>query len=176
VERLPEPLGSFRDLIEADLRRAARLIVKVQDELDPQLRVATPTGDWAIAVTLPADEYGRRSVLRAIGTFMAWKEALGFTWAGEVTEPKDALFCCGVTRAERHICMTRIARLPRPWTAANFSSPQWLPASSIDPLIVGLLPDGPRALTPKEVAAMVTWFGKDGKFPAINMATGEIGA
>ena len=53
MERLPEPLGSFRDLIEADLRRAARLIVKVQDELDPQLRVATPTGDWAIAVTLP---------------------------------------------------------------------------------------------------------------------------
>jgi hypothetical protein len=39
---------SFREMVEADLRRAARLVIKVQDEIDPQLRVATPTGDWAI--------------------------------------------------------------------------------------------------------------------------------
>lgn len=33
MDRLPEPLTSFRQIVEADLRRAARLIIKVQDEI-----------------------------------------------------------------------------------------------------------------------------------------------
>ena len=51
-----------------------------------------------------------------------------------------------------------------------------MPESSIDPVVAALLPTAPKALTPKEVPAMVKWFGKDGKFPAVNMATGEVGA
>jgi hypothetical protein len=81
MDRLPRDPATFRELVEADLRRAARLIVKVQDELDPQLRIATPEGDYWIAVTLPADDYGRRTILRALETFMVWKQAQAFTLA-----------------------------------------------------------------------------------------------
>ena len=42
---VPEP-RTFKELVEADLRRAARLIIKVQDEVDPQFRIATPEGDY----------------------------------------------------------------------------------------------------------------------------------
>ena len=59
MDRLPHDPRNFREMVEADLRRGARLIIKVQDEIDPQFRVATPKGDWAIAVTLPNDEQGR---------------------------------------------------------------------------------------------------------------------
>ena len=65
MERLPEDPRNFREMTEADLRRAARLVIKVQDEIDPQIRIGTPEGDFHIAITLPPDDYGRRNVLRA---------------------------------------------------------------------------------------------------------------
>ena len=171
---LQEP-KSFREMVEADLRRAGRLIVKVQDEIDPQWRIATPSGDWWLATTLSGDDHGRRSILRALSTFMAWKQAMAFTLASELLEP-DCVYCCGVSGSERWAALAPITRHPRPWTNANFGPVEWLPESSIDPAVAALLPTAPRPLTPKEVSAMVKWFGKDGKFPAINMATGEVGA
>ncbi len=54
MEPLPEPLTTFRQFVEADLRRAARLVIKVQDEIDPQFRIATDTD--------------RRSVYRSVHT------------------------------------------------------------------------------------------------------------
>jgi hypothetical protein len=175
VDPLSHDPRTFREMVEADLRRAARLVIKLQDEIDPQLRVATPTGDWAIALTLPADNQGRQSALQALSTFMVWKQAVAFTMASETHEP-DAAWCCGIAPAERHVCLARIRREPRPWTKSNFGPVEWLPRTSIDPAIAGLLPSGPRALTPKQVSAMATWFGRNGTFPAINMATGVIGA
>ena len=49
MERMvPEP-RTFKELVEADVRRAARLVLKVQDEIDPQFRIATPEGDcWIL--------------------------------------------------------------------------------------------------------------------------------
>ena len=176
MDHLPQEPKTFREMVEADLRRAARLVIKVQDEIDPQWRIATPSGDWWIATTLPkGDDHGRRTILRALSTFMVWKQALAFTLASELVEP-DCVYCCGVSVQEQWASLARITRLPRPWTKANFGAVEWLPASSIDPAIAELLPPAPRPLTPKEVAAMVKWFGKDGRFPAVNMATGEIGA
>jgi hypothetical protein len=35
--------AQFRDIVEADPRRAARLIIKVEDEFGPQWRFATPS-------------------------------------------------------------------------------------------------------------------------------------
>ena len=94
----------------------------------------------------------------------------------ELIEP-DCVYCCGVGSGESYACFAHIRRQPRPWTKANFAAVEWLPASSsIDPVIVALLPGAPQPLTPKEVSAMIKWFGRDGKFPAINMATGEVGA
>ena len=53
MERLPREPQNLRELVEADLRRAARLIIKIQVEIDPQVRIATPEGDYSIGVTLP---------------------------------------------------------------------------------------------------------------------------
>ena len=99
MKPLPHPPRTFCDIVEADLRRAARLIIKVQDELDPQIRVGTPTGDWAIAVTLPKSNRGRMEVLRELQTFMAWKQATSFTMATELRGP-DAVWCCGISPGE----------------------------------------------------------------------------
>ena len=175
MDPLPHDPRDFRELIEADLRRAARLVIKVQDEIDPQLRIATPSGDWAIAVTLPADDRGRRDVLRALSTFMTWKQASAFTFASELVTP-DCVYCVGITTSERHACVSMINRQPKPWSKNNFGAVEWLSPASIDRAIADLLPTSPRPLTPNEVSSMVGWFGKNGKFPAINMATGEVGA
>ena len=101
MERLAHEPKNFHDLVEADLRRAARLIIKIQDEIDPQWRIATPSGDWWIATTLPKnDDRGRAVILRVLATFMVWKQALGFTLASELVEP-DCVYCCGIGGAER---------------------------------------------------------------------------
>jgi hypothetical protein len=42
---------TLREFVEADLRRAARLIIKVQDEIDPQFRFSTPEGDYHLAAS-----------------------------------------------------------------------------------------------------------------------------
>ena len=174
MDRLPQDPQNFREMVEADLRRAARLVIKVHDEIEPQFRIATPTGDWWLAVTLPPDEYGRRVIFRNLATLMVWKQAVALTVASELYEP-DSIYCAGISATERHACLTPITRQPRPWTKANFGPVEWLPVSSIDPMLVELLPKGPRPLTPKDVSAMIKWFGPDGKFPAINLATGAVG-
>ena len=51
MDRLPHDPRNLRELVEADLRRALRIIIKIQDEIDPQFRIATPEGDYWIAVT-----------------------------------------------------------------------------------------------------------------------------
>lgn len=173
MQRLPHEPRSFKELVEADLRRAARLVVKVQDEIDPQFRIATPDGDCWIALTLPADDDGRGTILRALSTFMVWKRATAFTLASELVEP-DCVYGAGMALGERHACLSQIRRQPRPWTAASFGAVEWLAEGSIDPVIVGLLPEGPRPLTPKDVAACNGWFGRDGRFPAVHIATGEV--
>lgn len=177
---LPHEPRTLREIVESDLRRAARLVIKVQDEIDPQWRIATRSGDWSIATTLPADDaHGRKVILRALGTFMVWKEAIAFTLASEIGEP-DSVWCGGVSRGggglECHVCVASIRRSPRPWTDASFRPIEWLPATTIDPVLVALLPSAPRQLTPKDVSAMVKWFGKAGRFPAVNLASGEVGA
>lgn len=164
---------SFRDIVEADLRRAARLIIEVQDELDPQIRMATPEGDYHIAMTLPADAAGRCEALAALSTFMAWRQVLAFTFASELAEP-ECVFCCGISGTERHGCVAMITREPRPWRAENFGPVEWLSPESIDPALIALLPSGGRALTPAEVKACDAWFGQAGRFPALHVKSGEI--
>lgn len=170
---MSDQVPSFRNLIEADLHRAARLVVKIQDEIDPQFRIATPEGDYALAVTLPGEAYERTAMLRRIATFLVWKQAFAFTLASELHEP-DSVYCVGVSIAERHACLSRITRRPQPWTASHFGAVEWLPASSIDPVIAALLPTVPRPLTPKDVAAAEKWFGANGTFPAVHIPTSEV--
>ena len=174
MERLPHAPRNFREFVEADLRRAARLVIKIQDEIDPQLRIATPEGDYHLAVMLPSDPYGRRVIFRNLELFMAWKQALGFTLASELYEP-DSVYCVGFMGKERYACLARIARTPKPWTAKNFGPVEWLPDSSIDPMLSGLLPQGAREMSAKDLATLEKWFGSRGKFPAVKIETGEMG-
>ena len=94
MDRIIEPV-TFKDLVEADLRRAARLVIKIQDEIDPQFRIATPEGDYWIAVQLPSAENERQLIFEQLAIFMAWKRALAFTIACELLTP-DCVWCCGI--------------------------------------------------------------------------------
>jgi hypothetical protein len=105
---------------------------------------------------------------------MTWKQALGFTLASELCQP-DSVYCVGFMGRERHACLARITRTPKPWTAKNFGPVGWLPDSSIDPMLSGLLPEGVREMSAKDLATIEKWFGVCGKFPAIKIATGELG-
>ena len=134
---VPEP-RTFKELVEADLRRAARLIIKVQDEIDPQFRIATPEGDYWLAVTLPRETRERMMMLRRVSAFMAWKKALGFILASELQVP-DCVYALGVMRQEVHACLARIARTSKPWTAANFGEVEWLDRSAIGQEMIDLL-------------------------------------
>lgn len=174
MERLPNDPGNFREITDADMRRAARLIIKIQDEIDPQIRIATPEGDFHIAITLPPDDYGRRNVLRALALFMAWKQALAFTFASELIKP-DAVYCVGISPKERLACLARINRQPKPWTLKNFGPVEWLPEASIDPAMIELLPSGAREMSAKDLASVEKWFGQRGKFPAVHIASGLLG-
>ena len=91
----------------------------------------------------------------------------------EIFEP-DAVYAVRIGRGERHSCLARIRRAPKPWTAANFGPVEWQVESFIDPVIVALLPREARPMTPKEIAALQKWFGVSGKFPAVHVPTGEV--
>jgi hypothetical protein len=174
---VPEP-RTFKELVEADLRRAARLIIKVQDEVDPQFRIATSEGDYHLAVTLARDPRERMMLLRRVSAFMAWKKALGFVLASELHVP-DCVYALGVMREDVVACLSRITRTPKPWTAANFGKVEWMDRSLIGQEMIDLLPrsalgDAGRAMSKTEVAMLEKWFGKDGIYPAVHIETGEV--
>jgi hypothetical protein len=135
---VPEP-RTFKELVEADLRRAARLIIRVQDEVDPQFRIATPEGDYSIAVTLPREPRERMMMLRRVSAFIAWKKAMGFILASELLIP-DCVYALGVMPQEVHACLARISRRPKPWTAENFGKVEWIERSLIGQEMIDLLP------------------------------------
>ena len=173
MDRMPEPLTSFRQFVEADLRRAARLISKVQDEIDPQFRIATAEGDYAIAVTLPADTYERKRVFRRVSNFMALKQGASFILASELQVP-DCVYALGVSHKEVIACMAMIGRHPKPWTKHNFGNVQWLDRAQVGPEFLDILPKGERTLSQRDIDETEAWFGPAGKFPAVHLPTGEL--
>ena len=48
MDPLPHSPRTFREIVEADLRRGARMIIKIQDEIDWHFRMAMPEGDYAL--------------------------------------------------------------------------------------------------------------------------------
>jgi len=73
--RVPKNLN---EMVLADMRRAMRLKRTVEDEIDPQFRIASPEGDWWIGITLTNDAEERWRRLQLLSDFMAWKLSLGF--------------------------------------------------------------------------------------------------
>ena len=76
--------------------------------------MATPEGDYALAVTMPKCNLQRQMMLRQIEKLMIWKQVTGFTLAVETYEPA-AVYCAGISARERASCMARIKRESRPW-------------------------------------------------------------
>ena len=160
---LPHTPRNFREIVLADLLRAQRVILRIQDEIDPQFRIATPMGDWWIAMTLNPDLAERRHQMALISKFMAWRLALGFTMASELMQP-DAVICVGVSHHERHGIISLIERKP-----LRFLPEQWLTQEQLDPAVVAMLPQGATSVTAPEIAELQEWFGPNGKFPAVRI-------
>ena len=107
-------------------------------------------------------------MLWRVSSFMAWKKALGFIVASELREP-DCVYALGVMRQEVFACLSRISRTPKPWTAANFATVEWIDRSLIGQEMIDFLPrcalgDAGRAMSKTEIAMLEKWFGKDGSF------------
>ena len=173
MDRLPEPLTTFRQFVEADLRRAVRLIIGVQDELEPQVRMAASDGDYLVTVTLPSGTSERQRLFRRLSNFMASKQSPSFTLACELSEP-DCVYALGVSHKDVHACVSLIQRDFRPWTKHNFGPIEWLPRSAIDPEMIDLLPRGARTLTAHDLDELEVCFGAAGKFPAVHITSGDV--
>jgi hypothetical protein len=141
--------------------------------MDPQFRFSTPEGDYHLAVTLPADDYERRSMLRRVSAFMAWKQALGFTLASELIQP-DAVDCLGVTAKEVRACLSRVRRQPRSWTKDSFGPLEWIERAQIGQEMIDLLPLRPRAMTPRSSWANFKEADGIGERPSTRRAAGRL--
>lgn len=172
MDPLPHEPRNFRELVEADLRRAARLLIKIQDCIDWQFRFATPRGDLHASVTMGA-YMEQNAMLERIALLMHWKQVGAFTMAVESGLP-TGVYAVGLSKAERHNCFVHFNQQPKPWTARNFDRVKWLPEKHIEARITALLPKSQRAMSPQEVSALQEWFGPDGKFPVVHIGSGEL--
>jgi hypothetical protein len=161
---LPYPPRNFREIVLADLLRAQRLKLRVQDEIDPQFRIASPDGDWWIGMTLDADLAKREKQMQLVSRFIRWKLSPAFTLASEIMSP-DAVYCIGVSHHECHAALSRIVRNP-----LRFGEIEWLTRAQIDDAYVALLPRGEATLDARSIAELDEWFGPKGKFPAVRMS------
>jgi hypothetical protein len=108
---LPHTPRTFKEIVLADLLRAQRLKLRIQDEIDLQFRIASPEGDYWIGMTLDADLAERERQMRLVSRYMAWKLSPAFTLASETVSP-DAVFCIGVSHHECHAALWHIMRKP----------------------------------------------------------------
>jgi hypothetical protein len=161
---------TLKELVQADLERAQRLIQKVHpDPIDPQFRVASPEGDWWIGITLTENAKERARRLALVSDFMAWKLSPGFILASELHEP-DAVLCLGLQPNEYWVLIALIERKP-----LTFSTPKFVKRENMDPVMLDLLPRGSRTITKARAKELAQWFGPNGKFPAVHIESGVIG-
>lgn len=160
----------LRELVVADLQRAQRLMERSGGDLDPQFRIASPSGDWWIGITLSQDEAERVWQLKMVSQFMAWKLSPAFTQAVELAQPA-ALACVGCSHGETVGVVSRIARNP-----LRFSPPVAVSVAEIGDDVPALLPRGAMSISESEIVALRLYFGAAGAFPAVHIGSGRIGA
>jgi hypothetical protein len=160
---LPHNPTTFREMVLADLLRAQRLILRIQDEIDPQFRIVSPEGDWWIGMTLSKNADEREKQFGLVSRFMRWKLSPAFTLAGELLTP-DAVYCVGVSQHECHGAISRIRRNP-----IRFNDIEWFTPSQIGDEYPSLLPRGAATLDAREIIELEGWFGPSGKFPAMKI-------
>lgn len=153
---------TLREIVLSDLARAQNLVTKVHPHpIDPQFRIATPDGDYWIAITLTENQKERTRRLALVSDFMAYKLSFGFTVTAEMHEP-DCVLAVGLLRDDVDAVLALIERTP-----LTFSKPKMVPRESIDPVILGLRPRGSRTITTAREKELLRWFGIGGQFPAV---------
>lgn len=158
---------TFKDLLMADLRRAQSLITKVHpDPIDPQFRIATPEGDYWIAITLTENAKERARRLALVSDFMAYKLSVGFTLTSEMHEP-DCVLAVGLIRDEFDALVSVIDRTPMLGPAPAFGTPKRVLRDNVDPVILALRPRGSRTITSAREKDLLQWFGPQGRYPAV---------
>lgn len=157
----------LRRLVLSDLARAQRLIARVNDEIDPQFRIASPEGDIHIAMSLGEEEAERSRRFGLLSDFMALKTSPAFVMAAELKEP-DAVFAAGFTLKESAVALSLIERDP-----LVFGPVEWLREADVGDDLPGLLPRGERVLSAARLRQIEEWFGPTGKFPAVLLGSGR---
>lgn len=164
--RLPATLD---ELVLADLECAQRLVRKIHpDPIDPQFRIATPDGDYWIAITLTENAKERARRMALVSDFMAFKLSPGFGLATELHEP-DSVLSVAVMGENYAALISLIERNPMGLTGVRFSSPKRVQPENMDPEIFKLVPRGARTLTTARLKELQEWFGLEGKFPAVKL-------
>ena len=87
---------------------------------------------------------------------------------------KENWFFIIIDVANQVFGMAHFNHEPRPWTARNFYRVKWLPEKHIEQAFLDLLPSTPKPMTPKDVSGLQEWFGTDGRFPAVHIASREV--
>lgn len=164
----------LRKIALLDLARGARLMLKVQDEIDPQFRIATPEGDVALSITFPEDVAERRRMLERVRRFCAWKQALAYTMTFNLKEP-NALMTVGVSRREVCGCVLRVSGEQGGYAEESFGKPAWVTRDSLGDELVTLLPGKMMELSSEELKELELWFGPVGRFPAVHLPSGGSG-
>jgi hypothetical protein len=160
-------LKNLRKLVLADLEQGQRLIKQFHpDPIDPQFRIATPAGDWWMAITLGDDEAERARRLALVSDLMASKLSVGFVMVAELYTP-DCIFALGVTHRETIGCVSVMSRAP-----LSFAEVRWMAKDEIGDDVPDLLPRGKRALSDDRMRKLDEWFGPVGNFPAVKIAGG----
>ena len=149
---------TLKDLVLSDLERAQKM-VRALGSIDAQFRIASPEGDYSIAIPL-SDHRTRR--IELIRKFMAWKMGPAFTMAGELVNP-DGVFCFGVMYREA-VCAISAIEGRKP---LRFSAVVWPDPGALGKELLTLLPHGVLTLTADDVAELNAYFGPNGQFPAV---------
>jgi hypothetical protein len=165
-----QSLKTLRDFVLNDLARAQRLMLRVQDEIEPQYRISTPDGDYYVAPTLSDDLEKRIHEMDVLQWFMVWKCAIAFVVASQYAEP-DMLCAIGVTNKQREGAMSLILRTP----TLHFGDHIWLPRRKIGDDFINLLPRAQMTLTPAMFREVEATYGATGTFPAIRIHDGHMG-
>lgn len=165
-------MASFREIVLRDMERGVRVMLRVQDDIDPQFRFATPTGDIHIAATFP-EVIGERNILfEHLAKFAAMKQVLAYTMTFNLAEP-NAVMTVGVSRNEVLGCLVCFEGERGNYKEADFAEPVWVEEDAIGQEFLTLLPKKETVLTSQDLTDIEAWFGRDGRYPAVYVATGR---
>lgn len=159
---------NLREIVLKDLERGMRLTLRIQDEIDPQFRIATLGGDLHVAITFPEDPSERSWLMGRFRTYLLAKQAVAFTLVTELARP-ECLFAAGVSFREVVAASIHKTDSKQPWTEKSFSDPVWHRREDVGDDIVDLLPRGAGAINEADLVELDSLFGTEGRFPVVNI-------